>query len=138
MAKERILIEGIGGIGGVVAARLIQGGYSPLLVTANPHITDAINQNGLRLITTEGSSSVPAKAYTALADLPAGEHFNAAYLLMKANTVVEAARQTLPLLTPDGYMVTFQNGIVEDAVAAAVGTQRVISGVIGWAGTMHT
>ncbi len=132
----RILIEGIGGIGGVVAARLIQAGYNPTLLTTNTAITDAINQNGLRLTTDGSTVTVPAKAFTSLADLPSGEHFDAAYLLMKANGVIEAARQTLPLLTPDGYMVTFQNGIVEDAVAAAVGGQRILSGIIVWGGTM--
>ncbi len=132
MAKEPILIEGIGGIGGVVAARLIQADYNPTLVTSNPQITEAINQNGLRLTT----ETIPAKAYTTLTDLPAEQRFDAAYLLMKANTVVEAAKQTLPFLTREGYMVTFQNGIVEDAVAAAVSAPRIISGIIGWGGTM--
>jgi 2-dehydropantoate 2-reductase len=138
MTKEHILIEGIGGIGGVVAARLIQAGYEPTLVTSNLQITDAINQYGLRLTTSEGAVTIPATASTALSDLPPDQHFDAAYLLMKANTVVEAARATLVLLAPDGFMVTFQNGIVEDAVAAAVGAQRVISGVIGWGGTMQS
>lgn len=138
MAKESILIEGIGGIGGVLAARLTQAGHNPTLVTANPQITEAINQNGLRLMTAQGTESIPATAYTALTDFPAEQRFDAAYLLMKANGVIEAARQTLPRLTRDGYMVTFQNGIVEDAAAAAVGAQRIISGIIGWGGTMHS
>jgi 2-dehydropantoate 2-reductase len=137
MTSQHILIEGIGGIGGVVAGRLIQAGYDVTLVTANPQITEALNTHGLRLITPEGTTAIRAKAYTILADLPAGEHFDAVYLLMKANTVVEAAKQTVPLLTSDGYMVTFQNGIVEDAVATRVGGQRIISGVIGWGGTMR-
>jgi 2-dehydropantoate 2-reductase len=137
MANDSILIEGVGGIGGVMASQLVQAGYNPTLVTANSQISDAINRDGLRLATPEGSATVPAQAYTALADLPPDLRFDAAYLLMKANTVVEAARQTLPFLKPGGYVVTFQNGIVEDAVAAAVGEERVVSGIIGWAGTMH-
>lgn len=135
---ERILIEGIGGIGGIVAARLIQATYTPALITSNAAITEAINRDGLKITTPEISAVVPAKAYTHLSDLPAGEKYDAAYLLMKANTVVEAARQTLPYLTPQGYMVTFQNGIVEDAVAEAVGAERIVSGIIGWGGTMHS
>ncbi|MBZ0281622.1 MAG: ketopantoate reductase family protein [Anaerolineae bacterium] len=133
---ERILIEGIGGIGGVVAARLIQAGYDPALVTNNPQITEAINRDGLQITTPEGQAVVPAKAYTALSDLPSDQRFDVAYLLMKANGVVEAAQQTIPLLNPNGYIVTFQNGIVEDAVGAAVGIQKVVSGIIGWGGTM--
>ncbi len=137
---ERILIEGVGGIGGVVAGRLIQAGYAPVLVTANAQITAAIRSAGLRVTMPESSFSVPPAqcvVYTSLNDLPPGETFDAAYLLMKATSVVQAAQETLPLLKPDGYMVTFQNGIVEDAVAAVVGAARVVSGIIGWGGTMH-
>lgn len=134
---ERILIEGIGGIGGVLAARMIQTGYNPVLVTHNAQITEAINRDGLRITTPEGQATVPAQAHTTLRDLPTDQAFDAAYLLMKANGVVEAAQQTIPLLKPEGYVVTFQNGIVEDAVSAAVGLERVVSGTIGWGGTMN-
>jgi 2-dehydropantoate 2-reductase len=138
MATPNILIEGIGGIGGVLAARLIQAGYTPTLVTANPQITDAINKDGLKIVERGGIISVPTKACTSLSDIPTGERFDAAYLIMKAHTVVEAAGATLPELTSDGYVVTFQNGIVEDAVSAALGAKRVIGGVIGWGGTMNS
>lgn len=138
MASERILIEGIGGIGGVVAAKLIAAGYAPVLVTNNPAITTAIQRDGLRLTTPEGSTSVQATVYTTLGEVPADQRFDAAYLIMKANGVIAAAGQTLPLLKTDGYLVTFQNGLVEDAVAAVVGTERVIGATVGWGGTMHS
>lgn len=138
MSGERILIEGVGGIGGVVAARMIAAGYTPVLVTQNPAITEAIQRDGLRLTTPEGSHHVTATVYTTLADVPVDARFEAAYLIMKANSVLDAARETLPLLKPDGYVVTFQNGIVEDAVAQIVGIERVIGATIGWGGTMHS
>jgi 2-dehydropantoate 2-reductase len=88
---------------------------------------------------TEGEYSYIQRApqtYTALEDVPDGE-YDAAYLLMKADSVVHAARRTITLLKPEGYVVTFQNGIVEDAVGEAIDEERVISGIIGWGGTMH-
>jgi 2-dehydropantoate 2-reductase len=137
MTKQRILIEGVGAIGGVLAGKLIQSGYTPTLVTNNPAITDAIKQRGLALTDGEYSFSLRAPhTYTSLEDVPDGE-YDAAYLLMKADGVVNAARRTITLLKPDGYVVTFQNGIVEDAVAEAIDKERVISGIIGWGGTMH-
>jgi 2-dehydropantoate 2-reductase len=132
-----ILIQGIGGIGGVVAARVIQSGCDATLVTGNPQITQAINRDGIHITTPEGEATVRARAHTSLDDLRAGSTFDAACLLMKANAVVEAARSTLPLLNDGGYLVTFQNGIVEDVVAAVVGAERVIGGIISWGGTMH-
>jgi 2-dehydropantoate 2-reductase len=136
MNTQRILIEGIGGIGGVVAAKLIQAGYQPTLVTNNPAITEAINRDGLRLTTPDGAAAVPAQALTSLDGVPQDAAFDAAYLIMKADGVVDAARSTVPLLKPDGYVVTLQNGVVEDAVADAIGKQRAVSGIIGWGGTM--
>lgn len=138
MNHERILIEGIGGIGGVVAARMLQAGYNPTLVTGNPAITAAINGSGLRIITSQSSVTVPAQAYTSLQEIPAGEPFDAAYLIMKTGTVLDAARSSLAWLKPDGYVVTLQNGIVEDAVAEIVGSGRVVGGVIAWNGVMHS
>lgn len=129
-----ILIEGIGGIGGVVAARMIQAGYDVTLVTNNATITEAIESNGLQIKTPEGDLTVSAKVYT---DLPTDQTFDAAYLIMKATGVLDAVRDTMPLLKPDGYVVTFQNGVVEDAVAEIIGQERVVSGIIGWGGTMH-
>jgi 2-dehydropantoate 2-reductase len=134
---ERILIQGIGGIGGVVAARMIQAGYDPTLITHNTTITDAINTDGLRINTPEGMAVVPATAYTDLDDIPADAPYDAAYLIMKATNVLEAARETVEYLRPDGYLVTAQNGIVEDAVGAVIGAERVVSAIIGWGGTMH-
>jgi len=136
VAEKRILIEGIGGIGGVVAAKMIRDGRSPTLVTSNPEITEAINRSGLDLTTLSQEFIVPARAFTSLSELPSGAKFDAVYLLMKANGVVDAARESLPLLAKDGYVVTFQNGIVEDSVARVVGPERVVSAVIAWGGEM--
>ncbi|MFQ5792052.1 MAG: ketopantoate reductase family protein [Acidobacteriota bacterium] len=135
--NPRILMEGIGAIGGVLAAHMVQAGLSPLLVTGNPEVTDAINEDGLRVTTRKKTMTIPARAFTSLTDVGAEGGFDAAYLLMKANRVVEAARQSLPLLKPEGCMVTFQNGIVEDTVADAVGGDRVLGAVVGWGAEMR-
>lgn len=136
MAEPRILIQGIGGIGGVMAARLARAGFDCVLVTGNPEITDAINADGLRITTPSESFTQRARAFTSLEDLP-GIRFDFSLLLMKAHPVVEVSRRTVPMLEPWGYLVTCQNGIVEDDVAAAVGTRRVVSAIVGWGGTMH-
>ncbi len=137
MAPLRILLQGLGGIGGVVAARLLRAGYGPTLVTGNAEITAAIKQEGLRVKTLSEEFTVAAEAYTDLAHLPKDSRFDVSIMLMKANPVVAAAQKTLPFLAEDGYLLTCQNGMVEDAVAAVVGRQRVLAGIVGWGGTMH-
>ena len=136
MADPRILVQGVGGIGGVTAARLIRAGYSCLLVTGNEEIADAINVNGLQVTTARERFTQEARAFPTLEDLPEVK-FDLSLLLMKAHPVVDIARRTVPLLEPWGYVVTCQNGIVEDDVAAAIGNKRVVSGIVGWGGTMH-
>jgi len=137
MANERVLIQGIGGIGGVIASKMIESGQSPVLVTHNLKITETIRAKGLRTKTLDGETQVTAEVYTLLDEVPKDVPFDASYLIMKANSVVDSAILTMPLLKPDGYLVTFQNGIVEDAVSEVAGRGRVIGGIIGWGGTMH-
>ncbi|HOX45484.1 MAG TPA: 2-dehydropantoate 2-reductase [Myxococcota bacterium] len=135
----RVLIEGIGGIGGILAGAMARRGLAPVLVTGNSAIRDAIRTSGLRVTTPEEAYCVQAEAYGDLDEVPrlAGG-YRAAYLVMKADRVVEAARRTMPLLDPaDGHVVTYQNGIVQDLVGAAVGAERVIPGIVGWGGSMH-
>jgi len=138
METCRILIEGIGSIGGVIAGELIRAGYDPALVTGNPEISAAIKRNGLSVSTPEEQFTVPARPVTSLQELDPGTRFDVALLVMKAQSAVQAARDTVRFLEPEaGFVVTCQNGIVEDVVADAIGTRRVVAGIIGWGGTMH-
>lgn len=135
--SQHILIEGIGGIGGVIAAELIRAGLQPTLITSNPAITDAIRRNGLCLHTPDYSENVPAEVFTSLDEVPAGRVYDAAYLVMKANGVIEAAAATLPHLKPDGYVVSFQNGLVEDAIAKVIDRSRILSVSVAFGSNME-
>ncbi|MCP4600600.1 MAG: ketopantoate reductase family protein [Proteobacteria bacterium] len=138
MTKLRILIEGIGGIGGVIAAKMIRAGLEPTLITSNSSITEAINSTGIQAITPKERFTVSAKALTRLEDVQEAGCFDVALLVMKAGQVMQAAQKSLPLLKPEtGYVVTLQNGIVEDKIAEIVGQNRLISGIVGWGGTFH-
>ena len=134
----KFLVQGIGGIGGVVAGKMIEAGYAPTLVTGNESITAKLKSDGLR-VALEGTTSQveTADVYTTLEEVPRDAPFDGALLIMKTQAVVDSATSAIPLLTDDGFVATFQNGIVEDAVAAAVEKDRVIAVTIGWGGTMH-
>ncbi len=133
--SERVVILGIGGIGGVVAGCMIEAGLRPVLITNNAEVTAAICANGLRVKLPDRALAVQAETYTTLAEMPGA--FDAAYLTMKAMSVIEAANDVAKYLAPAGYVVTFQNGIVEDAVGDAIGIARVVSASVGWNGIMH-
>ncbi len=136
---QRILVQGVGGVGGTFAAELLRAGLNPTLITNNPRITGALRERGVRLATPDDDFSVAAgEVYTSLADLPPGATFDAVWLTMKATSVREAARNSRPLLAePGGHVVAFQNGIVEEAVAAEVGEGRVVSALVAFGANME-
>ena len=132
---QRLLLMGCGGVGGVLAGGLLRGGRDLTIVTRNEKICRALDADGLRLITPEGEWSVPATVYTHLDEIEGG--FDAVYLAMKGTDVEQAVRDVESHLTPEGYVVTFQNGVVEDRVSAILGRERVIGALVGWGATMH-
>jgi 2-dehydropantoate 2-reductase len=87
--------------------------------------------------TPDGTSSSPASVCTHLGDLDAGPPFDVVLLAMKATAVEQAVRDVAPRLAPDGYVVTLQNGIVEDRVGAILGRRRVVGALVGWGATMR-
>lgn len=137
--EPSVLLAGVGGVGGVIAGELLLHRRNVALVTHNADITAAVRANGLAVTTPERSFRVGApRVFTALEEAAVEAPFDIALLAMKATGVLAAADGVLPLLrSPDGYVVTLQNGIVEDAVAGLVGPSRVISGIVGWGATMH-
>jgi 2-dehydropantoate 2-reductase len=132
---ERLLLMGCGSVGGVIASGLLRAGYEVTIVTHNDEIAQAINADGLRLTTPEGRWTVPATAHPHL-DEVAGP-FDVVYLAMKATEVERAARDVADYLSPEGYVVTLQNGVVEDRVGAILGREQVVGALVGWGATMH-
>lgn len=138
-ANPRILMMGCGAVGGVLAAGLLGAGYDVTIVTRNPAISSAVASNGLHLVTPAGRRTLPAAICAdTCPDLAATQGaFDVVLLSMKATDVLEAAVEVVPLLDERGYVVTLQNGIVEDSVAAAIGRDRVVGAIVGWGATMH-
>ncbi len=134
--KQRLLLMGCGGVGGVIACGLLRGGHDVTVVTHNEEICQAISANGgLRLTSLDGQWTMPAPAHVYLNGLQ--EPFDAVYLAMKGTDVEQAVRDVEGYLAPEGYVVTFQNGVVEDRVSAILGRERVIGALAGWGATMH-
>jgi 2-dehydropantoate 2-reductase len=130
---------GCGAIGGALAAALLEHGHNVTIVTRNEAISETLTTEGLRVITPQGTHVLPAKvcagACPGLDDVSGP--FDIVLMAMKATHVVDAARDAVDRLAPDGVVVTLQNGIVEDSVAAIVGQRRVIGAIVGWGASMH-
>ena len=133
----RFLVMGCGGIGGVVAAHLIEAGHDVTAVTTNREIADALDARGFQLRGDGGARTVPGRARLA-AELAGAFDGAFDYVLLATQPpqVEEAARTALPALAANGAMVCFQNGLCEARVARIVGEERTLGGIVAWGASM--
>ena len=130
----RTLVVGCGGIGGVLTARLTEGGYDVSAVSRNVAMREAVSQLGLTYCRAGTRRTVPA---VVLAE-PSPGTFDLVILTTQPTDVQHAAEQFRPVLSPDGKMVVLQNGLCEERVAAVLGDPgKVIGGVVSWGGTVN-
>jgi 2-dehydropantoate 2-reductase len=134
MQLPRILIVGVGSLGGTIAGSLLA--FSRELIsdlvplTSNPDILAATRQHGFRL---QGLEETVTAEGAATDTIPEGAGpFDWIILATQPPQVEEAARSVAEHLAADGAMVCLQNGLCEERVARLVGRQRVVGAVVGW------
>jgi len=119
----RLTIIGAGAIGGTIGAHLIRAGHDVLLCDADPAHVDAINMGGLTIEGPVENFTVPARAVT-----PDGlpDSIECAAIAVKSHHTAQAAELLRDRLAPNGYVVSFQNGLTADTLAKVVGRDRLI------------
>ena len=141
MTEMNVLIVGCGGIGGVLATTLAAQRETLHLnvvgLSRNPVINAAIRERGLELVDEDDRVNLPFAVHEDLeeAGIPRGS-FDYVFLCMQPPNVEQAALWALPWLAPDGAMVVFPNGLLEERVAAIAGPERTLGGVIAWGAAM--
>lgn len=134
--KNRILLLGCGGIGGVMAASLLERGEDVVCVTHNADVAEAIARRGLE-VRFEGDVRRVAPPRRLAVDIPADAGpFDFVFLAMQPPQVMDAARAALPHLAPDGALVCLQNGLCEERVQQVAGPERTIGAIVAWGGSM--
>jgi 2-dehydropantoate 2-reductase len=119
----QLTIIGAGAIGGTIGAHLIRDGHDILLCDADRAHVDAINRRGLSICGPVENFTVPARAV--LPDgLPAS--MPRAAVAVKSHHTAAAAELLRGRLAPDGYVVSFQNGLTAGTLSAVVGPGRVL------------
>ncbi len=136
-ATPTILVQGIGAMGGVAAARLLLAGLNPTLVAGSQKNAEALNARGVTLISGDETTRVPARAFARVQDIPPAERFDIVLLFTKAGVVEGAATETLPRLHVDSVVLGMQNGVIEPTIARIVGEDRVVASICNWAATMR-
>jgi len=126
--KSPYTVVGAGAIGGTLAFHLSRAGHEVTVVDADADHIRAIATDGLTLVQGETSSSVPVAAAVSPPEGP--DSVGRVLLAVKAQATDRALDWVAPRLSPDGFVVSLQNGLNEDAIAAQVGAGRTVGAFV--------
>jgi 2-dehydropantoate 2-reductase len=127
---------GAGAIGGTVAARLTAAGVAPRVIDADAEHVERLRHPGLRVDAPDGSHVTPLDAATPGTALTSGGAPCDVLLLAVRSQATEVALAPLvPALARAGQVVSLQNGLNEERIAAHVGAGRTIGCVVGFGAT---
>jgi 2-dehydropantoate 2-reductase len=125
----RIVIIGTGAMGSVYAALLADAGLDVFAVDAWAEHVEAIRRDGLRL---SGASGERVARMQASSDARDAGSADLVIIATKASGVEAAAQAARGILSPEGVVLTIQNGLGSaDKVARIVGEERTMIGVVG-------
>jgi 2-dehydropantoate 2-reductase len=125
----RIAIIGTGAMGSVYAGLLADAGLDVWAIDSWADHIEAIRQSGLRVSGASGERVAKLHATTNAREAGPAD---LVIIATKAHDVEEAARAARDIVTPDGTVLTIQNGLGSaDRVARIVGTDKVMVGVVG-------
>jgi 2-dehydropantoate 2-reductase len=120
---DTILIWGAGAVGGTIAASWARAGHDVLLVDRDADHVAAMNATGLAI---EGPVEEFRQAVRAVLPAQVTGRYRRVVLAVKAHHTEEAARQLLPHLAEDGYVLSAQNGLNELVIGRVVGAARTM------------
>ena len=128
--NERILIIGAGAVGAHVGGHFARAGMDVILADPWPAHVEHMQAHGLRLegMTEPECFSTPVRAmhFTDLQSLSKEKPADIAFICVKSYDTSWAAALAKNYLAPDGFMVSLQNGINEDAIAAQIGWSKTV------------
>jgi 2-dehydropantoate 2-reductase len=127
----RIAIVGAGGVGGYVGAHLTKGGHDVLLIDAWPEHVLAMRERGITVTAMQPEAEVmtPVRALH-VSDVPQLAWERPIDIAFKSYDTRWAASLILPYLSGGGCLVSMQNGINEDDIAAVAGWGRVVGCIV--------
>lgn len=123
----RITVIGAGAIGGTVGAYLTDAGYDVTLVDVVPEHVRIMNEEGLRITGVRGD-----RRFKVQARLPEqlDGPLETVFLCVKGHFTEQAIKQYAPMLAPDGFVVSLQNGLNEEIIAGEIGAARTVGAFV--------
>jgi 2-dehydropantoate 2-reductase len=125
-----VTVYGAGAIGGVTGAALARAGRDVLLVDQVVDHVAAMNSRGLTIETRDGAWRAPVRAVTPNA---LRGPLDLVLLTVKAHSTDAALDVIEGRLAPGGAVVSLQNGLNEERIAARIGATRTVGCLVNWA-----
>jgi|KBSMisStandDraft_5_1062788.scaffolds.fasta_scaffold01957_8 2-dehydropantoate 2-reductase len=131
---KRIVVVGAGAIGGYTGALMARGGEDVTLVDPWPEHVEYIRANGMQL-----SGLTPAETYSIkvnarhigdVQQFAREKPIDIAFISVKSYDTEWATHLIKPYLAPGGYVVSLQNCINEERIAAIVGWGKVLGTIV--------
>ncbi|HEX3350732.1 MAG TPA: 2-dehydropantoate 2-reductase N-terminal domain-containing protein, partial [Acetobacteraceae bacterium] len=135
----KVTIIGAGAIGGLAGSHMSRAGHDVLLVDRWAEHVRAMNENGMYIDGIRGEMRFPVKA--TMPDRLEGP-LECVMIATKSQDTESAARLVIPLLGPDGFIVSYQNGFNEPLIADLLkqagkgGMERVIGCIPNYGGAL--
>lgn len=127
MSAREYTVVGGGAIGGTLAFHLARSGRRARIIDADVAHVEAIRRNGLTLRGPDGDQRAEVEAFT-LDDAPAS--IERVLLAVKAQATEQVLRWIAPRLSRHGFVVSLQNGLNEQVIAAALGPDRTVGAFV--------
>jgi 2-dehydropantoate 2-reductase len=119
----RMIIIGVGPIGGIIGGRLARAGNDATFVDVDREHVSAIREKGLQVDGPEGSFNV--RIPIVFPEEIEGK-FDTAFIAVRSNYTSDALATVLPHLTDIGLLVSLQNGINPPLLEQEVGPDRTV------------
>jgi len=127
---KRIVVVGAGAIGGYSGGHMARAGHNVTFIDAWPEHVEYMRRYGLQLsgVTEAERHSIPVNAWhvTDVQRLVKEPPIDIAFICVKSYDTEWATHLIKPYLAPDGYVVSLQNCINEERIAAIVGWGKTI------------
>lgn len=124
----RLLVLGLGGLGGVLAGSLAAAGTRLDVWTRRAEVRDLLRAQGLDL--RDRRSSHRLRVPLSVVDHPAADAYDFALLAIPPDGLPALAREALPFLAPGGALVPLANGLPEERLASLVPPDHLVGAVI--------
>jgi len=121
--SNRIIVIGIGPIGGIIGGRLARAGHDITFVDIDKEHIAAIREKGLQVDVPDGPFNVKIK--TAFPNEIDGK-FDIGCIAVRSNYTPDALNTVLPHLADNGILVSMQNGINPPLLQEKVGADRTV------------